>query len=57
MCKIDIAIKEGVSSIDLIEKHKERSDTPMKEKALTNLTVSDLWKEFKCNFYESDTIL
>ncbi|MCS7215429.1 MAG: transposase, partial [Thermodesulfovibrio sp.] len=25
----------------------------MPEKALTNLTVTDLWKEFKSNFYES----
>ncbi|MDW7971992.1 MAG: transposase [Thermodesulfovibrio sp.] len=25
----------------------------MPEKALTNLTVTDLWKEFKRNFYES----
>lgn len=53
MCKIEKAIKEGVSSIKIERKNKQRRDTPMTEKLLTNLKLPDLWKEFNRNFYES----
>jgi len=53
MCKIEKKKRKGVSSIDHNHKQYKRRDTPMREKPLTNLKLSDLWKEFKTNFYQS----
>jgi len=49
MCKIEKTNERGVSSIDHNHKQYKRRDTPMREKFLTNLKLSDLWKEFKTN--------
>lgn len=44
MCKIEKTNEEGVSSIDHNHKQYKRKDTPMREKPLINLKLSDLWK-------------